>query len=67
VNDGQPDSGQPHLETAFAPGTAGDSLFIAPNGTPGATVNATINSSSGTTLYYLCAIHPWMQGSTRVN
>jgi plastocyanin len=40
----------------------GDSLFIAADGTAAATVSA----PSGTTLYYLCAIHPWMQGSISV-
>ena len=60
-------NGQPGLDTAFVPGTSGDSLFIGPKGTPGSPVTATISAPSGTTLYYLCAIHPWMQGSIRVN
>jgi plastocyanin len=40
----------------------GDSLWD----NPGQTVSATISASSGSTLYYFCAIHPWMQGSIRV-
>jgi hypothetical protein len=40
----------------------GDSLFVAEE----ESIKATISASSGTTLYYLCAIHPWMQGSILV-
>ena len=29
---------------------------------PGETVSATVTAPSGTTLYFICAIHPWMQG-----
>jgi plastocyanin len=36
----------------------GDSLFQA----PGKNVSAVVSAPAGTTLYYLCAIHPWMQG-----
>jgi plastocyanin len=42
--------------------TAGDSILIFPH----ATATATISASAGSTLYYLCAIHPWMQGSITV-
>ena len=38
---------------------AGDSLFIFDD----QTVSATVTAPSGTTLKYLCAIHPWMQGT----
>jgi plastocyanin len=49
---------------AGAPGldTAGDSLFLFDD----ASVTATVTAPSGTTLKYLCAIHPWMQGEIRV-
>lgn len=40
-------------------GKAGNSFFII----PGQSVEVTITSASGTTLHYLCALHPWMQGS----
>jgi len=45
---------------AGAPGldTPGDSLFLGDD----TSVTATVSAPSGTTLKYLCAIHPWMQG-----
>lgn len=42
--------------------TPGDSLLIPAHGSAAATVSAL----SGTTLYYLCSIHAWMQGSITV-
>jgi plastocyanin len=38
--------------------SAGDSLFFF----DGESITATVSAPSGTTLKYLCAIHPWMQG-----
>lgn len=32
----------------------------------GQTVSKQINAPAGTTLYYYCAIHPWMQGTITV-
>jgi plastocyanin len=29
---------------------------------PGESVDAQVSAPAGTTLYYICAIHPWMQG-----
>ncbi|MBI2238521.1 MAG: hypothetical protein HYU54_08370 [Actinobacteria bacterium] len=43
-------------------GQAGDSLLFFPGGS----ISATVSAAAGTTLYYLCAIHPWMQGSIAV-
>ena len=40
----------------------GDSLLLFPGGS----VDAVISAPAGTTLYYLCALHPWMQGSISV-
>lgn len=40
----------------------GDSLFLAPGGRIAARVTAAV----GRRLHYICAIHPWMQGSIRV-
>jgi plastocyanin len=40
----------------------GDSLLIAPGGSNSATVSA----DPGTTLRYMCLIHPWMQAAIRV-
>jgi plastocyanin len=36
----------------------GDSLFFADN----TSISAVVTAPSGSTLLYLCAIHPWMQG-----
>jgi plastocyanin len=40
----------------------GDSLLLLPGGS----VDGVISAPAGTTLYYLCALHPWMQGSISV-
>jgi len=47
-----------------APGldSPGDSLFLFDD----QSVTATISAPSGSTLLYLCAIHPWMQGTIQV-
>ena len=42
--------------------TQGDSLFLVPGGR----ISARVTAPVGRTLHYLCAIHPWMQGSIRV-
>jgi plastocyanin len=41
----------------------GDSLLLPPHGR----VSATVSAPAGTTLYYVCSIHPWMQGRIRVH
>jgi plastocyanin len=41
---------------------AGDSIFLPPNGS----VSAQVTAGPGTTLRYICIIHPWMQGSITV-
>lgn len=46
------EAGDPGLD---APG---DSLFFS----HGESITVTVSAPSGTTLKYLCAIHPWMQG-----
>jgi hypothetical protein len=40
----------------------GDSIFVPPGGT----VSFDVSADRGRTLYYLCAVHPWMQGKLRV-
>jgi plastocyanin len=40
----------------------GDSIVINPK----AKISFKVTAKKGTTLYYLCAIHPWMQGSIKV-
>jgi plastocyanin len=42
--------------------TVGDSLFLADGGE----ISAEISAPPRTTLNYVCAIHPWMQGSIKV-
>jgi plastocyanin len=45
----------------------GDSVIVAPPGVPGPTrVSVVISAAPGSTLDYLCAIHPWMQGRIQV-
>ena len=41
---------------------AGDSIFPPPNGS----VSAQVAAAPGTTLHYICIIHPWMQGSITI-
>jgi plastocyanin len=40
----------------------GDSIFFG----PGETVRFDVTADRGSTLHYLCAVHPWMQGKFRV-
>jgi len=40
----------------------GDSLLIDEEGS----VTATISAPSGTDLYFICSVHPWMQGEIEV-
>jgi plastocyanin len=42
----------------------GDSVCLAPGDD---SRSGTITAPSGTTLFYICAFHPWMQGSIKVN
>jgi plastocyanin len=41
---------------------ARDSIFLPPNGS----VSAQVTAGPGTTLHYICIIHPWMQGTITV-
>jgi hypothetical protein len=38
---------------------------VGPKGS-GSTVKFKVTAKAGTTLHYLCIIHPWMQGRFRV-
>jgi uncharacterized cupredoxin-like copper-binding protein len=40
----------------------GDSVFLP----PGKTTKLKVTAKKGTTLYFMCAIHPWMQGKLQV-
>jgi plastocyanin len=42
----------------------GDSWFSGEK--PGGEIEQKVTAKAGTTLYYMCAIHPWMQGSIKV-
>jgi plastocyanin len=44
----------------------GDSIVIAPKG-PHKFAKVVISAPAGTTLYYVCAVHPWMQGEIVVS
>ena len=33
---------------------------------PKGKISFNVTAKKGTTLYYLCAIHPWMQGKIKV-
>ena len=50
------DVGQPGFDQP------GDSMVINPKGK----ISFNVTAKKGTTLYYLCAIHPWMQGKIKV-
>ena len=40
----------------------GDSTFVAPH----ARISFEVTAPAGTTLHFICAIHPWMQGRIKV-
>ena len=42
----------------------GDSVFVGPG--PGDSADAKITAKKGTKLYFMCAIHPWMQAKVIV-
>ena len=42
----------------------GDSLLLQPR--RGAAISVKISAPAGTTLYYVCIIHPWMQATIKV-
>jgi plastocyanin len=63
--EGPPSSGPPPIPLvnlgAVGFDTPGDSIFIGPKG-PGGQVTFKVTAAPGTTLFFICAIHPWMQG-----
>jgi hypothetical protein len=44
--------------------TKGDSWFTGTK--PSASITQKVSAAAGTTIYFMCAIHPWMQGSIQV-
>jgi plastocyanin len=59
-----PEGGMLEVDTGFTPTKAGDSAFIAPDQK---TFKFKVTAPKGSTLYYYCAVHPWMQGKIKVN
>ena len=63
---GPPPSGPPPITTVDVHNDGfnepGDSQFVPPRGT----VNVHITAKRGTTLHFICIIHPWMQGVVKV-
>jgi hypothetical protein len=57
------DAGNPGIDTAS---TAGDSYVFAPKGQKGSRMTLQVSAKPGTTLYFFCALHPWMQGVLQV-
>jgi hypothetical protein len=66
VDPTQPPSGPPPILTVDLNNDGfnepGDSQFIAPH----QTVHLQITAKRGAKLYFMCAIHPWMQGVVKV-
>jgi plastocyanin len=67
--EGPPTSGPPPIPLVNVGGagfdTPGDSIAIGPKG-HGSTVTFKVTAAPGTTLTFMCAIHPWMQGRFQV-
>jgi plastocyanin len=63
--EGPPTAGPPPIPLVNVGGagfdTPGDSVIIAPKGR-GGPVSFKVTARPGTTLYFMCVIHPWMQG-----
>ncbi len=63
--EGPPTSGPPPIPLVNLGGagfdTPGDSIVIGPKG-HGSQVTFKVTAAPGTTLFFICAIHPWMQG-----
>lgn len=66
VNPAEHTSGPPPITTVDVNkdgfNEPGDSQFVGPH----QTVSVTITAKPGTKLYFMCAIHPWMQGVVKV-
>jgi hypothetical protein len=58
------DAGAPGWSTMGSVKKEGDSWFSGEKA--GGSVEQKVTAKAGTTLYFICAIHPWMQGSLKV-
>jgi hypothetical protein len=47
-----------------SPKKKGDSWFTGEK--PGTSFTQNVTAAAGTTIYFMCAVHPWMQGSVKV-
>jgi plastocyanin len=65
VDDGVavPEGGTLEVDKGFTPDVAGDSAFIAPGQK---SFSFKVTAKKGSSLFYYCAIHPWMQGKITV-
>ena len=57
------EAGATGFDTGGDKTTAGDSIYLAPKGK----VTFKVTAKKGTTLNFLCAVHPWMLGTIKVN
>lgn len=57
------EAGQEGWDTMGTVKKKGDSYFF---GKKGASIEQTVTAKAGTTLYYMCAVHAFMQGSIKV-
>jgi hypothetical protein len=55
--------GQEGWDTMGTVTKKGDSYFF---GKKGEAIEQVVSAKAGTTLYFMCAVHPWMQGSVKV-
>lgn len=44
----------------------GDSFFVDPKGAPTSTRTMKVSAKAGSTLYFICLVHPWMQAKLLV-
>jgi hypothetical protein len=57
-------AGAPGWDTLGSVTEKGDSWFT--GGKPAASITQSVSAPGGTTIYFMCAIHPWMHGSIEV-
>ena len=57
------EAGQEGWDTMGTPSKKGDSFFFSKKG---ASVEQKVTAKAGTTLYFMCAVHAFMQGSIKV-
>lgn len=58
------DAGAEGWDTLGSLTKKGDSWFTGEK--PGASITEKVSAAAGTTIYFMCAIHPWMHGSIEV-